>query len=385
MHTRLFTFLYKFEILALVVIPLAGTVTAVILLWNRYVFWQDISLLLAFYALSMLGITIGYHRMLTHQGFSAPWWLKGFFLICGCMAFEGRPLDWAPTHIKHHAHADDEDDPHSPLHGFWHAHVGWIFSRQNFAPAADYAPHLLHDPVVLFVDRFYVLWMAVSLLIPFLLGGWTGLLWGGAVRIFFNTHATYSVNSICHTFGRRHFETTDESRNEWIVGLLAFGEGWHNNHHAFPRSAFHGLRWWQFDLSGVIIRLLERLGIIADVQRASVEAQQAHQAKSATVQHHLHELRSQLSEKIQSAKAEVLRLVEQYGTPRTTQQELAAMTVSCENALERLQEIQQTMLQASHLKRQRLQVYMQEVQSLVVSVHASLSPVLQTETAARTS
>ncbi len=134
---------------------------------------------------------------------------------------------------------------------------------------AMYGRHLLHDPLVVFANRTFVLWVALSLLIPFLLGGWTGLLWGGLVRIFLTHHVTWSVNSVCHTFGKREFETPDQSRNEWLVGLLAFGEGWHNNHHAFPRSAFHGLRWWQLDLSGSIIWVLEHCGLAKEVYRVT--------------------------------------------------------------------------------------------------------------------
>jgi stearoyl-CoA desaturase (delta-9 desaturase) len=134
-----------------------------------------------------------------------------------------------------------------------------------------YCRNLVHDPIVVFVSRTFLLWVVLSLLIPYAIGGWSGLLWAGLVRIFLVHHVTWSVNSICHTFGMREFETTDQSRNEWIVGLLAFGEGWHNNHHAFPRSAFHGLHWWQFDLSGYLIRLLERVGLATEVYRIPAE------------------------------------------------------------------------------------------------------------------
>ncbi len=130
-----------------------------------------------------------------------------------------------------------------------------------------YCRHLLKDPIVVFVSRTFVLWVVLSLVIPFVLGGWTGLLWGGLVRIFLVHHVTWSVNSVCHSFGKREFETNDLSCNEWVVGMLAFGEGWHNNHHAFPRSAFHGLHWWQFDLCGYTIWTLERCGLAQEVYR----------------------------------------------------------------------------------------------------------------------
>jgi stearoyl-CoA desaturase (delta-9 desaturase) len=135
--------------------------------------------------------------------------------------------------------------------------------------------------MVMFMTRTFFVWVALGFVIPYLLGGWTGVLWGGLVRIFLTHHVTWSVNSVCHTFGRRMFETSDESKNQWLVGLLAFGEGWHNNHHAFPRSAFHGLRWWQFDLSAYIIRLLEWTGLAWDVWRVPAESLKARLARSA--------------------------------------------------------------------------------------------------------
>jgi stearoyl-CoA desaturase (delta-9 desaturase) len=204
--------------------------------------------------------------MLTHRGFRPHPIVKFVLLVLGSMALEGPALQWAATHIKHHAQADREGDPHSPVEGFFHAHMGWIFGADSADPHV-YSRNLVNDPVVVFVSRTSVLWAVLSLVLPFVIGGWTGLLWGGLVRIFLTHHVTWSVNSVCHTFGRREFETNDQSRNEWVVGLLAFGEGWHNNHHAFPRSAFHGLHWWQFDLSGYVIRALERLGLVHDVYR----------------------------------------------------------------------------------------------------------------------
>jgi len=194
--------------------------------------------------------------------------MRAVLLALGCMPLQGNPIEWAATHLKHHAVSDREGDPHSPMEGFWHAHFGWLFGvGVGTADTNVYCRHLLKDPVVMFISRTFFLWVILSLAIPFALGGWTGLLWGGLVRIFLTHHVTWSVNSVCHTFGKREFETNDQSHNEWIVGLLGFGEGWHNNHHAFPRSAFHGLHWWQFDLSGYLIWTLERLGLAHDVYR----------------------------------------------------------------------------------------------------------------------
>jgi stearoyl-CoA desaturase (delta-9 desaturase) len=358
------------RVIALVVLPLLGTFIAIYLLWNRYVFARDIGLLFTFYLLTGLGVTIGYHRMLTHQGFEAPAFLRALLLLIGCMAFEGAPIFWAATHIKHHAHSDEEDDPHSPLHGFWHAHIGWLFHPERFPDPKVYAPHLLADPVAVFVDRFAPLWIGLSLLLPFLLGGWTGLVWGGGVRIFLLTHMTWSVNSVCHCFGKRPFETTDESRNHWVVGLLGFGEGWHNNHHAFPRNAFHGLRWWQFDLSGLIIRMFEALGLAWNVQHVSREIREAHRARAESLREGFQALRADLCARISVAKAELSRMIAQRLEPPVSEQELLAITESCEQAVKRLEEMQEHVAQATHLKKQKLLQYRQESAELLSQVKA---------------
>jgi stearoyl-CoA desaturase (Delta-9 desaturase) len=258
----------KIVMLVVVVLPFLATLFAIALLWQRAVNWTDIALLITFDVIAGLGVTIGYHRMLTHRSFQPHPIVKFIFLAFGSMAVEGPALEWAATHIKHHAHSDREGDPHSPVEGFWHAHLGWMF-RINDADPNVYCRNLVKDPMVVFMSSTFFLWVILSLAIPFAIGGWTGLLWGGLVRIFFTHHITWSVNSVCHTFGKREFETRDRSRNEWVVGLLGFGEGWHNNHHAFPRSAFHGLHWWQFDLSGYVIWTLERVGLVHDVYRVS--------------------------------------------------------------------------------------------------------------------
>jgi len=192
-------------------------------------------------------------------------------LILGSMAVAAPPLAWAATHLKHHACSDREDDPHSPLEGLFHSHLGWLF-KDRFADPAGYCHHLATDKVVMLVDRFFPLWAFLSLLVPWAIGGWSGLLWGGFVRIFLGHHAMFSVNSLGHAFGKRDFEIDDCSRNDWLVALLAFGEGWHNNHHAFPRSAFHGLRWWQLDPAGYLIWGLERLGLVSGVSRVDPAA-----------------------------------------------------------------------------------------------------------------
>jgi stearoyl-CoA desaturase (delta-9 desaturase) len=257
-------------VLVVVVAPFIATAVAIVQLWQWAVTWRDLALLIGMYLPISLGVTAGFHRMLTHRSFRAHPVVRAVILILGSMAVEGTALTWAANHLKHHALADKEGDPHSPVDGIFHAHLGWLFTADDADPHV-YCRHLLKDPVVVFVDRTFLLWVALSLLIPFAIGGWSGLLWGGLVRMFYVHHVTWSVNSVCHTFGKRTFETTDRSRNQWTVGLLALGEGWHNNHHAFPRSAIHGLDRWQFDASAWLIASLERLGLARDVQRIAPE------------------------------------------------------------------------------------------------------------------
>lgn len=259
---------YKAMVLIVVVGPLVATVFAIMQLWQRAIHPLDIVLLLSMYAITAMGVTIGFHRMLTHRSFRPHPIIKFLFLVLGSMSLEGPAVQWAATHTRHHALADREGDPHSPVEGFFHAHIGWMFKDREADPEV-YARHLLADPVVMFVSRTFFVWVGLSLLLPFLLGGWSGLLWGGLVRLCLTHHVTWSVNSVCHTFGKREFETNDKSRNEWLVGLLAFGEGWHNNHHAFPRSAFHGMHWWQVDFSSYIIWTLERVGLVKEVYRVT--------------------------------------------------------------------------------------------------------------------
>lgn len=259
--------------------PLLATGYAMYSLWNDLIGWQELGLFFALYLLTGVGITIGYHRMLTHRSFETNPVIKTTFLILGSMAVQGKAIDWAANHLKHHANADDDDDPHSPLEGFFHAHVGWLFT----GPPADrerYGKRLLQDPIISFIDRTFFLWVAVGLVIPFLIAGWEGLLWGGFVRIAVVSHVTWAVNSVCHMFGSQPFDIKDESRNNLWVGLLAFGEGWHHNHHAFPAMAYHGMTKRQFDLSAIIIRMLERLKLVWNVKSPSPELIQRRLRKS---------------------------------------------------------------------------------------------------------
>jgi stearoyl-CoA desaturase (delta-9 desaturase) len=266
---------------------------AIWLAWGGLLHWSDLVVMVTTYVLCGLGITVGFHRLFTHRSFKTSPAMRGLFAILGSAAIEGPVIEWVANHRQHHRFSDRPGDPHSPhlergsgwrgaLNGLFHAHVGWLFDDTDMASEEQYAKDLLADPVVRFVDRTFVLWVLAGLAFPFGLGfaltgsldgGLTGLLWGGAVRIFFLHHATFSINSLCHFFGRRGFATKDESRNLAWLALPTFGEAWHNNHHAFPTSAHHGLRWWQLDPSAWLINALERLGLVWDVVRIPPERQ----------------------------------------------------------------------------------------------------------------
>ena len=264
------TVLRKMIIITMVVGPLIATVYAIYLGWNGIVEMLDLVLLASLYCFTAIGVTIGYHRYLTHASFRTNRVLKFVLVILGCVSLEGAPITWVANHRKHHAFSDREGDLHSPhlsrniVLGFMHAHVGWMIEGRA-ADIQEWAPDLLKDSDIKFINKTTALWVILGLVVPFLIGGWSGLLWGGLVRILLNHHVTWSVNSVCHVFGSRPFRTKDRSSNHWLVGLLAFGEGGHNTHHASPRSARHGIFWWHFDLSWVIIRALAKLGWAFDV------------------------------------------------------------------------------------------------------------------------
>jgi stearoyl-CoA desaturase (Delta-9 desaturase) len=264
-------------------------------LWNRELHWRDIAIFAALYVPIGLGVTVGYHRLFTHRSFKTSPWMRGLLAILGTMAIEGPLISWVADHRKHHAYSDRLGDPHSPhvdhgggwrgaLRGLAHAHVGWLFNHTQRGSRERFAPDLLADPVISFVDRTFLLWSLVGLAIPFglgvLIGGTLGtgleaMLWGGAVRVFVLHHVTYSINSLCHFFGRRRFDTEDHSRNLLWLAPFSLGEAWHNNHHAFPTSAFHGMGRGEPDVSGVVIATLERAGLVWDVQRVSPERRAA--------------------------------------------------------------------------------------------------------------
>ena len=278
--------------LAAVILPFVAVLAAVVLLWNRVVGWSDLALFGVMYCVTALGVTVGSHRMLTHRAFSAPAPVRYSLAVLGSMSVQGSPLDWVADHRKHHAFADEDGDPHSPhghggglrgaLTGLWHAHMGWLLETQGAASKRRYARDLLEDRGIVVITRLFLPLVALSLLLPFALGwaltgrlsgGLTGLLWGGLVRVFFVHHVTWSINSVCHFAGRRRFATDDHSTNVFWLALPSLGESWHHNHHAFPRSARHGLRWWEVDISGLVIALLERVGLARDVVRIPVARQ----------------------------------------------------------------------------------------------------------------
>ena len=263
--------------------------------WSHALRWSDLVIFALIYVPTGLGVTVGFHRLLTHRAFATSPALRGVLGALGSAAIEGPVIAWVADHRKHHACSDREGDPHSPhvdhgsgwrgtLRGLYHAHLGWLFVHTQRGSKERFAPDLLRDPVITFVDRTFLVWAALGLAIPFGLGvvlgdsiasGLTALLWGGAVRVFVVHHVTYSVNSLCHMFGRQRFRTKDESRNLGWLALPTLGEAWHNNHHAFPTSAVHGLGRWELDPSALVIAGLERLGLAWDVVRPSPQRQAA--------------------------------------------------------------------------------------------------------------
>lgn len=257
--------LYRIVLLVWAIGPLVATLWAMATLFRDWITLPQFLLFVFGYILTGMGITAGFHRLLTHSSFETPAPIRGGLLILGCMAAQGTPIDWASNHLKHHAFSDHEGDPHTPTEGLFHAHMGWFFSGEP-ADRERYGRRWENDRLVQFIDRTTVVWLVLGLVIPYLIAGWGGLLWGGLVRIFFLNHATFAVNSICHAFGARDFETKDDSRNNWLIALLTLGEGWHNNHHAFPAMAYHGMSWKQFDPTAVVIKLLEKLKLAKNVK-----------------------------------------------------------------------------------------------------------------------
>jgi len=292
----------KLANLGAVVLPFLATIAAIVLFWNRLVSPVDLVIAAVMYLLTAIGITVGYHRLLTHRSFQTSKGLEYAFAIFGSMAVQGPVIAWVADHRKHHAHTDADGDPHSPhvgrdggvrgvLSGLWHAHAGWLMSTQGRADWKRYARDLYEDRGMRAIGRQFVPLVALSLALPALAsyavsgtlaGAATGLLWGGLVRIFFVHHVTWSVNSICHFFGTRRFDTDDRSTNVFWLALPSLGESWHHNHHAFPRSAVHGLRRREIDPSAMIIGTLEKLGLAWNVVRISPARQAERRAAQPT-------------------------------------------------------------------------------------------------------
>jgi stearoyl-CoA desaturase (delta-9 desaturase) len=287
----------RYTNLAAVVLPFVAFLAAIVLLWNRVVGWTDLVLLAILYVITGLGITVGFHRMLTHRSFQTSKTVERIFAVMGSLAVQGSVIQWVSDHRKHHAHTDHEGDPHSPhagfagggvvgtLRGLFHAHVGWILTEEGGENRAKYAKDLVEDRGMKRIsDNFHWL-VLVSLALPAALGyaltggelkgALTGLLWGGFVRIFLLHHVTWSINSICHFVGTRRFDVDDHSTNVFWLALPSFGEAWHHNHHTFPRSAQHGLNRWEraMDPSALVIGVLERVGLVWNVVRITPERQ----------------------------------------------------------------------------------------------------------------
>lgn len=281
----------KLTMISAIVFPFIGLIIAVATAWKfGWMGWSYVAMLIGGWMLTGLGITVGFHRLMSHRAFETPRIVRAFWMTLGAMSVEGSPVVWSAVHRRHHAYSDKHGDPHSPHlsgDGWWgkakglvHAQFGWlVFDGRWSEPELDkYVPDLMKDPWMLLAHRHYGWFVFASLLIPaglgWLIGGtlfsaWLGFLWGGLVRVFVTHHITWSINSICHVFGHRTYEAGDHSTNNAICGILGLGEGWHNNHHAFPNSARHGLQWWQFDMSWIVIRAMQSFGLAWNVKLPS--------------------------------------------------------------------------------------------------------------------
>lgn len=268
--------------LAVIILPFALLTVAFLTGWAGFGVRELVFLVVGHFVAGM-GITLGYHRMLAHGAFKAPAPVRAVLLFVAAMALQGGPATWAATHRRHHAVSDKPGDPHSPVEGFWHAHFGWLPKGRlvNKGPAHR---QMMQDPVVRFFERTVLYWMVLSIAGPALVAMaiWGPsafvpvLLWGGFVRAGMVHHTTWAVNSVGHVWGARPLDTPDKSRNNVLLAFFSFGEGWHNNHHAEPRSAFIGHRWYQFDWGKYAIWTMARLGLVRDVVRPqSVQVRKA--------------------------------------------------------------------------------------------------------------
>jgi stearoyl-CoA desaturase (delta-9 desaturase) len=281
-----------------VVGPFIGLLAAIFLLWHHPanhwgIGWPEVLLMVGMYAVIGFGVTIGFHRLLTHKSFETYRPIKWLLAILGSTAGQGMCIRWVATHRRHHQQADRDGDPHSPhlhgkgfrnlLHGLWHAHVAWCFEKDK-QDLGRSVPDLLADPVLVVIDQLYFFWVALGILLPGVILGWcthswhgfiSGVVWGGLLRIFLLQHVTWSINSACHVWGRRPFAISDHSTNNMPIAIISLGEGWHNNHHAFPTSARHGLAWWQFDASWIVLKILAAMGLVWNLRTPSETAMHA--------------------------------------------------------------------------------------------------------------
>jgi stearoyl-CoA desaturase (Delta-9 desaturase) len=278
--------------LAGVLLPFAGAIAAAVLLWGTVVHWSSLAVLVLMYLVTILGVTLGFHRLLTHRSFQTFKWLQYVIAAVGSMAVQGPVMSWVADHRKHHAHTDQEGDPHTPhghgegwkgaVVGLWYAHMGWLFAKSGQAEHQRYARDLYEDRGMRLIHGTFALWVLLGIAIPFAVGyafaGTLGgaleaALWGGPVRIFLLHHVTWSINSVCHFFGTRRFDVDDHSTNVFWLAPLSMGEAWHHNHHTFPRSAFHGLRAWEIDPTGWIIRAMRATKLAWNVVEITPERQ----------------------------------------------------------------------------------------------------------------
>ncbi|MFL5909102.1 MAG: acyl-CoA desaturase [Gaiellaceae bacterium] len=277
---------YRRFILATALVPMHALVTTVVAFWPHVMTPQDAVVFAVMYVLASAGVTVGFHRHLTHRSFRTYKPVRVTLAVLGTMAAEGPVITWVAHHRHHHTTSDEPGDPHSPhlhgtgvraaLKGLWHAHMGWLVSNGLSSEPMRYAPDLVREREMRWISRHFLAIVFGGIvaggLLDFALTGtfegfMRGLLWGGLIRILAVNHSTYSVNSICHYFGRQRFDTSDESRNVAWLALPTLGEAWHNNHHAFPTAARHGYRWYELDISAGVIRLMEMTGLAWDVVR----------------------------------------------------------------------------------------------------------------------
>jgi stearoyl-CoA desaturase (delta-9 desaturase) len=286
-----------------VVGPFVGLLAAIAFSWGRGMGWVDLWLLVGMYSLTVIGVTVGFHRLFTHRSFETSRAVRVFLAIAGSMSIQGPVIKWCAIHRRHHQESDLEGDPHSPhlhgdgfwsmLKGMWHAHVGWIFEPdpENIKRSVK---DLVADPALMWVNNWFAVWVALGMILPAAIGyavtgtGWgalSGLLWGGLVRAFLMHHVTWSINSVCHVWGSRPYDSQDYSRNNFPIAIISFGEGWHNNHHAFPTSARHGLKWWQIDISYLFIKGMQLVGLAWNVRvppKAALESKRRREPVAAT-------------------------------------------------------------------------------------------------------